>query len=109
MLPSYPVYSPPVSYGRGWNYKKGWKIPSREQIKQNYEYFLQHKTDRIKHLAGYLASFSIELRFEPDVLPVLGRWLYRYGGHLDTDGAEVFRRYATTIRLGLASIKASIS
>jgi hypothetical protein len=88
-LPDYPVYSPPFSYGRGWSYGKGWKIPSREQIKKNYEYFLQHKAVRLKHLADYLAPFSVELRLEADALPALGRWLYRYGGHLHPGGAEV--------------------
>jgi hypothetical protein len=88
-LPDYPVYSPPFSYGRGWNYEKGWKIPTRDQIKQNYDYFLRHKADRLKYLAEYLAPFAIELRLEAAALPALGRWLYRYGGHLDSEGAEV--------------------
>jgi hypothetical protein len=84
-LPDYPVYSPPFSYGKDWNAKA---IPSREQIKQNCEYFLLHKADRLKYLADYLAPFSVELRLEADALPPLGRWLYRYGGHLDPGGAE---------------------
>jgi hypothetical protein len=88
-LPDYPVYSPPFSYGKGWNYGKGWKIPSREQIKQNYEYFLRHKAVRLKYLTDYLAPFSVELRLEVAALPALGRWLYRYGGHLYPEGAEV--------------------
>ncbi|MGK3796867.1 hypothetical protein, partial [Enterococcus faecium] len=40
-------------------------------------------------MADYLAPFSVELRLEADALPALGRWLYRYGGHLDPGGAEV--------------------
>jgi hypothetical protein len=88
-LPDYPVYSPPFSYGRGWNYEKGWKSPTREQIKENYNYFLRHKADRLRYLADYLALFSVELRLEADALPALGRWLYRYGGHLAPEAADV--------------------
>jgi hypothetical protein len=88
-LPDYPVYSPPISYGRGWNFGLGGKIPSRKQIKENYEYFLRHKADRLKYLADYLVPFSVELRLEADALPALGRWLYRYGRHLHPGGAEV--------------------
>lgn len=73
-LPDYPVYAPPVRYGDA--------VPSRGQIEQNYEYFLQQKADRIKHLAGYLAPFAVELRLDPDALPALDSWLYRYSGHL---------------------------
>jgi hypothetical protein len=83
-LPDYPVYSPPFSYGLGWK-----TIPSRDQIEQNYEYFLRRKADRLEHLAAYLAPFSVELRIEPDALSALGRWLYRYGGHLVPDGGNV--------------------
>ena len=88
-LAAYPVYSPPFSYGRGWNYGKGWKMPPRWQIKENYEYFLQHKADRLKYLVDYLAPFSVELRLDADALPALGRWLYRYGRHLDPGDAEL--------------------
>lgn len=88
-LSDYPVYSPPFSYGKGWNFGMGGKIPSREQIKQNYHYFLRHKADRLKYLADYLAPFSVELRLEAAALSALGRWLYRYGRHLHPGGAEV--------------------
>src|SRR6201995_2396114 len=81
-LPDYPVYAPPFRYEQN-------KIPSREQIEQNYQYFLQHKADRLKYLAGYLASFSVPLTLEPATLPLIGRWLYRYGGHLDPGGGDV--------------------
>ena len=83
-LPTYPVYAPPVTYGRFWK-----KPPSRKQIEQNFEYFLQHKSNRLKYLAEYLTSFSIELRLEADALPQLGSWLYRYIGHLDPGGGDV--------------------
>ena len=88
-LPDYPVYSPPFGYGKGWK-----TIPPRNQIEQNYEYFLQRKADRFKHLAAYLAPFSVELRLEPPALPALGRWLYRYGGHLVPDGGDVISALA---------------
>jgi hypothetical protein len=81
-LPDYPVYAPPFRYEQA-------KIPLREQIEQNYQYFLQHKADRLKYLADYLASFSVVLTLEPATLPVLGRWLYRYGGHLHPGGGGV--------------------
>lgn len=83
-LPEYPVYSAPFSYGKVWK-----TIPSRNQIEQNYKYFLLQKADRLKHLAAYLARFSVELRLELGALPALGRWLYRYGGHLVPDGGDV--------------------
>jgi hypothetical protein len=88
-LPEYPVYSPLFSYGKGWNFGIDGKIPPRQQIKENYDYFLRHKANRLKHLADDLAPFSVELRLEADALPALGRWLYRYGRHLDPGGAEV--------------------
>jgi len=81
-LPDYPVYAPPFRYEES-------EIPSHGQIEQNYQYFLRHKADRLKYLADYLAPFSVVLKLEATTLPVLGRWLYRYGGHLDPGRGEV--------------------
>jgi hypothetical protein len=73
-LGDYPVYSPPSQYT--------WSIPTRDEMTANFNHFLETKADRLKYLAEYLASFSVELRLEPAALPALDCWLYRYGGHL---------------------------
>jgi hypothetical protein len=83
-LRDYPVYAPPFTYGKDWK-----TAPSRAQIEQNYKYFREEKAGRLRYLAGYLASYSVELRLKPDALPALGRWLYRYGGYLDPGGGDV--------------------
>jgi len=73
-LGDYPVYSPPSRYTGS--------IPSRDEMKANFNYFLETKIDRLKYLAEYLAPFSVGVRFESAALPALDRWLYRYGGYL---------------------------
>ena len=73
-LRDYPVYSPP--------FRDSEKVPSKKEIRANYDYFLEQKAARLGHLATYLTRFSIELHLAPETLPALDRWLYRYGGHL---------------------------
>ena len=70
----YPVYTPPFARSE--------PSLSREEMDENYYHFLEHKAARLEHLAGYLGAFSVQLRFEPEALLTLERWLYRYGGHL---------------------------
>jgi hypothetical protein len=73
-LRDYPIYSAPFHYGK--------ETPSLDEMRANFNYFLEKKAERLEYLVEYLASFSIILRLEPAALPELGRWLYRYGGHL---------------------------
>jgi hypothetical protein len=70
----YPIYTPPFARSE--------PSLSRKEMDENYNHFLEHKAARLKYLAEYLGAFSVQLRFEPEALLTLERWLYRYGGHL---------------------------
>jgi len=70
----YPIYTPP--------FVRSEPPLSREEMDENYNHFLEHKAARLGYLAGYLDAFSVQLRFEPEALLTLERWIYRYGGHL---------------------------
>jgi len=73
-LRDYPIYTPPFARSE--------PSLSRKEMDANYNYFLEHKAARLEYLAKYLDTFSVQLRFEPETLLTLERWLYRYGGHL---------------------------
>jgi hypothetical protein len=73
-LRDYPIYTPPFARSQ--------PSLSRTEMDANYRHFLEQKAARLDDLAAYLGAFSVQLRFAPDVLLTLERWLYRYGGHL---------------------------
>jgi len=73
-LRDYPIYTPPFARSN--------PSLSRTEMDANYKHFLEHKAARLDDLAKYLSAFSVQLRFDPDALLTLERWLYRYGGHL---------------------------
>ena len=78
-LRDYPIYTPPFARFES--------SLSRREMNANYAHFLEHKAARLDDLARYLNAFSIQLRFDPETLLTLERWLYRYGGHLLPAGA----------------------
>jgi hypothetical protein len=73
-LRDYPIYSPPC--------RRSDPALSRAEMDANYGYFLAQKAARLQHLATFLAAFSLQLSPQPEALPMLERWLDRYGGHL---------------------------
>jgi len=80
-LLDYPVYSPP--------FRDAEAVLSKEEIKANFDYFLQQKLVRREYLASYLRLFSVELRLAGETLPPLDRWIHRYGGHLIPSGGQI--------------------
>jgi hypothetical protein len=73
-LRDYPIYAPPFARSKS--------ALSHMEMDANYQFFLEQKAARLESLARYLGEFSVQLSFEPETLPTLERWLYRYGGHL---------------------------
>jgi hypothetical protein len=73
-LRGYPIYAAPFA--------RSDPALSREEMDANHRRFLEQRSERLQYLAGYLAAFSLPLRLEPETLPLLNRWLDRYGGHL---------------------------
>ncbi|WP_315734286.1 MULTISPECIES: hypothetical protein [unclassified Bradyrhizobium] len=77
----YPIYSPPFHDSEA--------VLSDAKIRANFDYFLAQKQSRLKALADYLRSFSIELTLSDRFLPTLDSWIFRYGGHLLPSDGEV--------------------
>lgn len=86
-LRDYPIYTPPFA--------RSTPSLSAKEMDANYNHFLEHKAARLESIAEYLDAFSVQLRYEPDALLTLERWLYRYGGHLvPAGGGQVTPRGA---------------
>jgi len=79
-LRDYPLYALPFA--------RSTPALSRAEMDANYRRFQEQKAARLKHLARYLAAFSVELVLAPEAIGPLARWIDRYGGHLVPPGGN---------------------
>jgi hypothetical protein len=73
-LADYPVYSPPH---RGIE----WTMP-RQDARENFEFFLAQRTNRVNALKGLMARFGVAVDFTDATKTALDRWIATYGAFL---------------------------
>jgi hypothetical protein len=74
-LIGYPVYDPP--------HKVEERLLPKEQAQENFDYFMQVRTERCAHFQDWLKrKFGVEIRADLEGVSALNDWFVRYGGLL---------------------------
>ncbi|MBR8173745.1 hypothetical protein KDX27_39330 [Burkholderia cenocepacia] len=81
-LRDYPIYDPP--------HKVEERLLSKEQVHENFDYFMSVRLQRLEHFRGWLHHyFGVDLSLDRPGVRRLNRWANKYAGLLlatDSDG-----------------------
>jgi hypothetical protein len=73
-LAGYPVYEPP--------HQAIEMLMGERQARENFDYFMSSRRERIERLRGFLAPFGVSLAFSDDAKTALDAWIARYAAFL---------------------------